>query len=114
MSTSVSAERLARGGPGTIDHGAPRGALAAAIRRGEPVPPDTWSTAGLSGLAALEVARAGRTGDLDAVLELAVSGPTSSDRLAGLWAAMALAPPERWEAPEARARAEVLQGAASR
>jgi len=113
-STSVSAERLARGGPGTPDHGAPRGALAAAIRAGEPIPDATWAEPGLSGLAALEVGRAGRRGDLDAVLALSVSGPTSADRLAGLWAALSLAPVDAWSHPEAQARARTLQGAASR
>ncbi len=106
--------RLLRGGPGTQDHAAPRGALVAGIRAGEAIDPATWKKPGLSGLAALEVGRAGRLEDLDAVLALSVTGPTPADRLAGLWAGLLLAPPETWANSEARDRATALQGAASR
>ncbi len=113
-SATVSGERLLRGGPGTQDHAAPRGALVAGIRAGEAIDPATWKKPGLSGLAALEVGRAGRLEDLDAVLALSVTGPTPADRLAGLWAGLLLAPPETWANSEARDRATALQGAASR
>jgi len=85
-SAALEAERVVRTGPGAVGELSPTGGLAARLRAGEAVPGDTWQQPGLAGLAALELARAGRTDALDGLLTLAAEGPTGLDRVAGLYA----------------------------
>ncbi|MCP4804964.1 MAG: hypothetical protein GY913_16870 [Proteobacteria bacterium] len=83
-SVPAFAERMVRSG---VDEPASELALVAArIRRGDPISADLADQPGVAGLAALELARAGRDEALPLVERVAVYGPTSSDRLAGLYA----------------------------
>jgi hypothetical protein len=80
----------------------------AAVRMGQPVPERAWSAPGHCGMAALELARAGRTDQLPRLLEASVRGPSALDRIAALHAAMQLEPPGRWPEGPARSRAEAV------
>ena len=105
-SAALDGERLARQADPDLESASPLAQVVARVRRQEPLPPEVWQTPGLCGMAALELARAGR--GLDEILDAAVHGPTESDRLAALHAALRLADPESWEPGEARERATRL------
>jgi hypothetical protein len=114
---SVEGERIRRSSAPGREPASPLGALVGAIRLGE-VPRDIpWAQAGRCGMAALELARAGRIEALPEILAAAATGPTPMDRLATLWAAATLSDPATWPAGAARARARTLdlaQGVAAR
>jgi hypothetical protein len=109
-------ERIVRSGAPTAEPATELGALVAAIRRGTEPPAVTWEQTGFCGMAALELARAGRKDQLDALLHASVHGPSAMDRLAALYAAALLVPADRWPAGAARERAAqvgLVQGAAA-
>ena len=62
-------------------------AMVKRIREGGAPTQQEWSTPGLSGMAALEMARTGNRSLADQFLWLAREGPSRTDRIAGLWAA---------------------------
>ena len=83
-SMTAFAERSARSG--FIEQDAPvLAVLAAEIRLGRPAP-NVADVPGMAGLLALELARAGRVQDAELVDQVAVFGPSATDRLAGLYA----------------------------
>jgi len=94
LAVSVSRLRLAALPPTTAASEA--AVMAALAARGQPVPAAAWTHVGVAGLVALEAAAAGRQDLLLPVLDAAVSGPSASDRIAALFAALRLAPVSRW------------------
>lgn len=102
---SLRGERVARSASPQATADSELGQLVASVRRGGQVPAETWQRAGFCGMAALELARAGRVEALDSLLEAAVSGPTAMDRIAALHAAMSLEEPDTWPEGPARERA---------
>ncbi|MFH1465423.1 MAG: hypothetical protein ABIO70_13630 [Pseudomonadota bacterium] len=115
LPASVEGEHLARSGAPTRESTSELGAMVGIIRRGGEPPADAWERVGFCGMAALELARARRVDQLEALLHAAVHGPAAMDRLAALYAAAALRPPSTWPRGPARNRAErlgLLQGAA--
>lgn len=115
LPASVEGEQLARSGAPTRESTSELGAMIGIIRQGGEPPAAAWERVGFCGMAALELARAGRVDQLDALLNGAIHGPAAMDRLAALYAAAALRPPGTWPQGPARNRAErleLLQGAA--
>jgi len=103
---SIQGERRALGRAEPPDPVEPLAELVAAVRTGQPVPEQAWSTPGHCGMAALELARAGRTDQLHELLELSVDGPSALDRIVALHAAMQLEAPASW--PEGLAKERAL------
>lgn len=104
---SRNAERIVRS-PITDHDPNPLIAPMVAVRRGEAIDPAWWQQPGVAGMLALELGRAGRTDQLDALVEASVTGPTGSDRMAALWAAGCVAPVEDWNHPQAQERARAV------
>ncbi len=102
---SIQGERRARGQAEPSEPIVPLAELVAAVRTGRSVPDQAWVSPGHCGMAALELARAGRTDQLPKLLERSVSGPSALDRIAALHAAMQLQAPESWPEGPARERA---------
>ncbi len=85
-SAALLAERSARSLLPVHDDASATTRLIAELRRGAPVPDEAWNRVGHAGLAALELARAGRTEAVPQLLTLASDGPSGLDRVAGLYA----------------------------
>jgi hypothetical protein len=89
-SVVLEAERSLRASvPFTPEH--PLAHLVATIRRGETPEASTWWEPGAAGLGALELGRRGDWQDLPTLVTVAADGPSSSDRIAALYAALRVA-----------------------
>ena len=92
--TLVRTAELSLRGTVAMDDVDARRDVVVAVRQDRDVPATAWSTPGLAGLAALELGRRARAGDLELVLTAVAEGPSAPDRLAALYAADQLADDE--------------------
>ena len=60
------------------------------VRDGGSPTPEEWQMRGVAGMAALELARAGRVDSIPVLLARAETAPSRADRIACLWAARQL------------------------
>ncbi len=83
----IAVEQLRRTAAPMAAGAPPMVSMVKRIREGGLPTQQEWGTAGLSGMAALEMARTGERSHADQFLWLAREGPSRTDRIAGLWAA---------------------------
>jgi hypothetical protein len=89
-SSVLSGEIMARGEGERLDPVPPLGTLVALVRKGKEPLENATITVGQAGLVALEWGRAGNPDKIEALLKIASEGPSSSDRLAALYAVIRL------------------------
>lgn len=103
----LETSRLTRARRPDQETGSPRAHRMSRIRRESPVPEETWTTPGTAGMASLELAMSEGEDALPRLLRVAEAGPTPTDRLAALYAALQAAPMETW--PQGTAREKALR-----
>jgi len=84
---SIAVEQQRRTALPLADEASPMVDMVKRIRDGGQPTDDEWRTPGLAGMAALELSLLGDPSLAAAFLELARTGPSRTDRIAGLWAA---------------------------
>lgn len=90
MSIDIAAERIHRASVSNREPASAPVQLAAKIRAGGDPTETEWAQPGLAGVAAFELLRARRKDMIDTLLRTSAVGPSASDRLAALYAAIEL------------------------
>jgi len=89
-SIDLAAERLRRSTQPPLEDNAPLVTLVADIREGKTLPEQVWSTKGMAGMAALELARSNRIDAIETLLVQMDHAPSATDRVAMAYAALRL------------------------
>ena len=84
---NIDVERRRRSALPLNDPASPMAEMVVQLRNGKLPTARQWATPGLAGMAALELASQERKELTPAFLTLGYSGPSGTDRIAGLWAA---------------------------
>jgi hypothetical protein len=89
-STAIAVEREQRAVLASPIEGSPLTQMVTRVRSGGSPTPEEWQMRGVAGMAALELARAGRRDSVPVLLARAENAPSRTDRIACLWAARQL------------------------
>jgi hypothetical protein len=84
---NIDVERRRRSAVPLRDPASPMTSMVVQLRDGKLPTARHWATPGLAGMAALELASQQRTELTQTFLSLGQTGPSGTDRIAGLWAA---------------------------